>query len=104
MTLGYEIIYFRRKMAPCDVAKEDFSKKRQQSEMFFFLFLFSLVYLNGVPHSISMAVRDDVTLSSNATVNVMDPANFALSLTSGWNDNYYSSGSCYVDGNCFATG
>ena len=66
------------------MAKEDFGKKLQQSEMFSFLFLFSLVYLSGVSASTSMAVRDDVTLSANATGNVTGLANVILSLTSGW--------------------
>ena len=119
LTLGYDIIYLRRVRAACDgAAKEDFGKKRQQSEMFLFLFLFSLVFLSGVSASTSMAVRGDMTLSANSTGNFTGSVNVTLSLTSGWenlvaytytaNDGSnnvtevnYKIGSCYVDGNCF---
>ena len=115
LTLGYDIIYLRRVRAACDgAAKEDFGKKRQQSDMFLFLFLFSLVYLSGVSASTSMAVLDEFDLPTNATAKSTGSVNFTLSFTSGWenltytdtpgNETAYRIGSCYVDGNCFGNG
>ena len=113
-TLIYEI-YIRRVRDACDgAAKEDFGKKRQQSDMFLFLFLFSLVYLSGVSASTSMAVLDEFDLPTNATAKSTGSVNFTLSFTSGWenltytdtpgNETAYRIGSCYVDGNCFGNG
>ncbi|GMH99863.1 hypothetical protein TrVE_jg2133 [Triparma verrucosa] len=40
--------YLRRETKVCESAKEDFAKKRQENQMFFFLFFYTVAYLSGV--------------------------------------------------------
>jgi len=45
------------------MAKEDFGKKRQQLEMFLFLFLYQIAYLAGVSSCTSLAMMEDTASS-----------------------------------------
>ena len=40
-------VYLWRETKVCESAKEDFAKKRQENQMFFFLFLYTVAYLSG---------------------------------------------------------
>ena len=40
-------VYLWRETMICELAKEDFAKKRQENQMFFFLFFYTVTYLSG---------------------------------------------------------
>ena len=40
-------VYLWREFKVCESAKEDFAKKCQESQMFFFLFFYTIAYLSG---------------------------------------------------------
>ena len=40
-------VYLWRETKVCDSANEDFAKKRQENQMFFFLFFYTVAYLSG---------------------------------------------------------
>ena len=44
------------------MAKEDFGKTRQQSEMFLFLFLYQVAYLAGVSGCTTLAMMSDIMI------------------------------------------
>ena len=44
------------------MAKEDFGKKRQQLEMFLFLFLYQVAYLAGVSGCTTLAMMSDIMI------------------------------------------
>ena len=40
-------VYLLRQVKRCETANEDFAKKRQQNEVYFFLFFYTVAYLSG---------------------------------------------------------
>ncbi|GMH68230.1 hypothetical protein TrST_g5432 [Triparma strigata] len=55
--------YLFRLLISCDKTKEDFGKTRQHSEMFLFVFLYSVAYLSGVSACVKMIMMDDFSVS-----------------------------------------
>ena len=55
--------FLYRMMSKCDMANEDYGKKRQQSDMFIFLFLYPIAYLSGASACTTMLMMDDAAYS-----------------------------------------
>ncbi|GMH86769.1 hypothetical protein TrST_g13165 [Triparma strigata] len=48
-----------RQTKRCSLAKEDFGRKQQENEMFFFLFFYTVAYLSGVSACMKLFVAED---------------------------------------------
>ncbi|GMH59292.1 hypothetical protein TL16_g06414 [Triparma laevis f. inornata] len=51
----------RREYTVADSANEDFVKKRQENEMFFFLFFYTVAYLSGVSACTKLIIAETIT-------------------------------------------
>ncbi|GMH86679.1 hypothetical protein TrVE_jg10709 [Triparma verrucosa] len=52
-------VYLWRETKVCDSANEDFAKKRQENQMFFFLFFYTVAYLSGVSACTKLLVAEE---------------------------------------------
>ncbi|GMH98534.1 hypothetical protein TrST_g7045 [Triparma strigata] len=52
-------IYLWRETKVCESANEDFAKKRQENEMFFFLFFYTVAYLSGVSACMKLLLSEE---------------------------------------------
>ncbi|GMH95492.1 hypothetical protein TrVE_jg9157 [Triparma verrucosa] len=51
-------VYLWREIKVCELANEDFAKKRQENDMFFFLFFYTVSYLSGVSACTKLLVAE----------------------------------------------
>ncbi|GMH98631.1 hypothetical protein TrVE_jg11953 [Triparma verrucosa] len=61
LTVGYQS-YLYRMIIICDNAEEDFGKRRQESDMFFFVFSYPVAFLSGVTACTSLMIVDHVVI------------------------------------------
>ncbi|GMI01787.1 hypothetical protein TrVE_jg7206 [Triparma verrucosa] len=54
-------VYLWRETKVCESANEDFAKKRQENQMFFFLFFYTVAYLSGVSACTKLLVAKETT-------------------------------------------
>ncbi|GMH78261.1 hypothetical protein TrST_g5046 [Triparma strigata] len=52
-------VYLWRETKVCESANEDFAKKRQENQMFFFLFFYTVAYLSGVSSCTKLLVAQE---------------------------------------------
>ncbi|GMH61068.1 hypothetical protein TrST_g373 [Triparma strigata] len=52
-------VYLWRETKVCELAKEDFAKKRQENQMLFFLFFYTVAYLSGVSACTKLLIAEE---------------------------------------------